>query len=205
MIRTFFEFLLSGSLDEGTPSNCWFRRLLLRDAGLNRFDTEARQLDTLLRSAATEQRQAMATDNSVATLTLPPHREAATTARATNARHTLAWFSGLAAAALVFFALSPNWFPPAPPAVHAGELSQQLTVVPGKVLGLLTRAAKTSQIQLPRLSPLTNLDLPALPAWENVALHVESPVREEIDFWKNSWQKGWHNLRMRLPTQAQEL
>ena len=198
MIRTFFEFLLSRSHDGGKPSNGWFRRLLLRDAKLNRFDTEAHQLDTLLRSTAAEQRQAMAINNSAATLTLPPHRETATTAHATNARHTLAWFGGLAACALLLVALLPSRSQPTAPVVHAGELSQQLTVVPGKVLGLLTRAAQASQTRLPQLSPLANLTLPTLPAWQSVALRVESPVRAEIDFWKNGWQESWKNLRSRL-------
>ena len=194
MIRTFFEFLLSRSHDEGTQPNDWFRRLLLRDARLNRFDAETRQLDMLLRSTAAEQRQAMASDNPIATLTLPPDRKTTTTTHEKSTRHALAWFGGLAACALLLVALLPSRSQPTAPVVHAGELSQQLTVVPGKVLGLLTRAAQASQTQLPQLSPLANLTLPTLPAWQAVALRVESPVRVEIDF----WQKGWKNLRSHL-------
>jgi len=204
MIRTCLEFLLSRSLDDGTPPTGWLGRLLRRDPQLNRYQTESRQLDTLLRSSAAEQRRSMTTasreadiNTSAAILTLPPQRNAeATVARAKNSGHSLAWLSGLAAAALVLIAWSPNWFRHAPPAVQAGEFSRQLTIVPGEVLRLLTRAAKTSQTQLPQLSPLTNLTLPAMPAWEEVALHVESPVREEIDF----WQESWLNFKTRLPT-----
>lgn len=206
MIRTFFEFLLSRSHDDGTSLNGWLNRLLLRDAGLNRFDTEARQLDTLLRSSATEQRQAMANNEDVAVLTLPPQRQTTSSvADVKHSRHSLAWLSGLAAAAIVLIALAPNWFRPALPAVHAGEFSHQLTVVPGEVLRLLTSAAKTSQAQLPQLSPLTSLTLPTLPAWEDVALHVESPVRQEINFWQEGWQESWQDFKLRLPASTQEL
>ncbi len=207
MIRTFLEYLLSRSLDDGTPSTGWLKRLMLRDAGLNRFDTKSRQLDTLLRSSAAERRQSMTTDNretdiNTAVLTLPLQRKTEpTVAHAKNSGHSLAWLSGLAAAALVLIAWSPNWFRPAPPAVHAGEVSQHLTVVPGEVLRLLTRVAKSSQTQLPQLSPLGNLTLPVMPAWEDVALRVESPMREEIDFWQESWQ----NFKTRLPASSREL
>ena len=200
MIRTFLEFLLSHPHEEGTPPLGWFRRLLLRNTGLKQFDAESRQLDALLRSSAIEQRQALATYENAAALTLLPRRQVTrTAARNQKTGHTLAWLSGLAAA-LALLTLAPNWFQPDAPAVHAGEFSQQLTVVPGEVLRLLTHAAKTSQTQLPQLSPLANFSLPAMPAWEEVALHVESPVRQEIDFWQKGWQEGWQNLRSRLPS-----
>ena len=199
MIRTFLEFLLSRSRDEGTPPTGWLRRLLTRNTKLNRYDVETRQLDTLLRRTAAQQRQVMATEATVAAITLPPQRQSKNASHVKTPRYTLAWFSGLAACAIVLVAFVPNWSRPTAPTTHAGELSQQLTVVPGKILRLLTRAAKTSQTQLPQLSPLANLTLPTLPAWQAVALRVESPVREEISFWQKGWQKGWENLRSRLP------
>ncbi len=201
MIRTFFEFLLSRSHDEGTLPTSWFRRLLLRNVGLNRFDAETRQLDTLLRNSAAEQRQAMAANNTAA-FTLPPYRKTATTAHKKNTSHTLAWLSGLAACALLLVSLPPSWLRPAAPTVHAGKLSQQLTIVPGKILGLLTLAAKTSQTEVPQFSPLANLTLPSLlPDWEGLALRVESPVRQEIDI----WQEVWQDFTSRRPFDSQNL
>ncbi len=202
MIRTFLEFLISRTLDDTTPPSGWFRRLLLRNAGLRRFDTETQQLDVLLRTSATEQRQSMAADSNAVVLTLPPQRQEPPAVAVENySRHTLAWLSGLAAAALVLVALAPNWFRPALPAAHAGEFSQQLTVVPGELLRLLTRAAKTSQTQLPKLSPLANMTLPTLPAWEEIALRVESPMRQEME----TWQESWQNLTSRWPIDSREL
>ncbi len=203
MIRTFLEFLLNRTLDDGTQETGWFRRLLLRDARLSRFDSETRQLDMLLRNTATEQRQTLASDNSTnaAELTLSPQRQSPQTAHAKKQGHSLAWLSGMAVAAVLLIVLLPNWLRPTTTKVHAGNFSQQLTVVPGEVLRLLTRAAKTSQTQLPQLSPLAKLSLPAMSAWEEVALHVESPVRQEINFWQESWQ----NFRLRLPSASQKV
>jgi len=198
MIRTFLEYLLSRSHNEHTSPNGWLSRMLLRNAGLNRFDAETRQLDTLLRNTAAEQRQAMATEDNAVILTLPPRRE---TTRIKNAKRSFAWFSGLAACALLLVALAPNWFRPAPPTVHAGELSHQLSAVPGEVLRLLTSAAKTSQTELPKLSPLAKLNLPTMPAWQDVAQRIESPVHDEI----SHWQKNWESFKSLWPDQVQEL
>jgi len=87
--------------------------------------------------------------------------------------------------------------------VVPGKVLRLLTnaaVVPGKVLRLLTHVAKASQTQLPQLSPLANLSLPVLPAWEEVALRIESPVRDEIGIWHESWQ----NFKSRLPVDTKE-
>jgi len=212
MIRTCLEFLLSRSLDDAqtdrrkspTP---WLQRRVQRDTQLEQFDTEARQLDSLLHSSAAERRQAMSSDENVAVVTLPLHRLTNSSESSTPSTRTLSvrWFSGLAAAALLLLALSPswlpNWFRSATPTVHAGEFSQRLAVAPGEVLRLINRAAETSQTQLPRLSPLANFSLPAMPAWETISLSVESPALKEIDAWQNSWQ----NLKSRWSIAPQEL
>jgi len=217
MIRSCLEFLLSRSLDDAQTDRRkspapWLQRRVQRDDQLEQFDTEARQLDSLLRSSAAEQRQAMATgamasDENVAVVTLPPHRLTTSAASSTSSSRaqSVRWFSGLAVAALLLFALSRSWSPngfhAATPEVHAGEFSQQLAVAPREVLRLINRAAETSQTQLPRLSPLANFSLPAMPAWETISLSVESPALKEIDTWQNSWQ----NLKSRWSIAPQEL
>ena len=280
MIRTCLEFLLSRSLDDAQidgarideaqidnaqndaahfdgarPLAPWLQRRVERDPQLKQFDTEARQLDSLLRSAAAKhrgvQRQVVTTDSSVTDsnitdsnitdwgitdwgitdsgitdsgaadgsatgssailLTLLLRRqESRATARVRNSGLSAVWLTSLAVAAVLLLVASPswppNWFRRAAPGVHAGEFSQQLTVVPGEVLRLLTRAAETSRTRLPQLSPLANLTLPTLPAWEDIALHVESPMLQEpllreID----TWHESWKNFKSRLPDSSFEL
>ena len=198
MIRTILEFLLSRSLDNNESPSPWLLRRLQQDRQLKQYRDDSQQLDHLLRRSAAKVRESMQTDQAAATLTLPLQRQ--TTAADSPHRLSVRWLVGLAAAALLLIALLPNWLRPSAPAVHAGEFSQQLTVVPGEVLRLLTQAAKTSQTQLPQLSPLSNFSLPELPDWEKVAQHVDVPVRQEF----NAWQDSWRNIKFRLPDSSQE-
>lgn len=197
MIRSFLKFLISRSLDDGaTPPN-WLQAAAQRDADVGKFSQEASQLDALLRSSAAAHRQAMAKQPAAPPLTLPPERQSQPTPRRSN--HAMKVFVGLATAAAVLIAVSPALFRPQTPAVHAGDFSEQLAVVPGEVLRVLTQATESSQQRLPQLSPLANLSLPELPGLENLAMTVESPVRREFDAWQASWQK----LKSQFPGNAQ--
>lgn len=201
MIRTCLEFLLSRSLDTDNPPAPWLQRRMQQDQQLKRFNAESKQLAAMFRRSAAEHRETMAVDVFVAPLPLRPQRRATAAFDEPGDRLSARWLGGLVAAAMLLVALLPNWLQPTAPAAHAGEFSQQLTVVPGEVLRLLTQAAKTSQTQLPQLSPLSNLTLPKMPAWEAVAHYVESPVRRELD----TWQDNWQNLMSRLPESSLEL
>lgn len=213
MIRTMFEMMVSRALDDGKPLPRWVQALSKRNEHADRFAKNASQLDAALRSSAAAHRQSMnkqpvsidsvsvrptsTQSEATATLTLPPQRQ--TSAPALAGKRSLSWATGVAAAAL-FAALTFYQLRPTPPEVHAGDFSQQLTVVPGEVLRVLTRAAETSQTRLPEISPLANLSLPELSAWDKIATSVQSPVRQEI----TAWQKSWQSLRDRLPNSIGE-
>lgn len=214
MIRTMFEMMVSRALDDGKPLPRWMQALSKRNEQTDRFAKNASQLDAALRSSAAAHRQSMnnqpvsiasvsvrpttsTQSEAAATLTLPPQRQ--TSAPAFAGKRSLSWATGVAAAAL-FAALTFYQLRPASPEVHAGDFSQQLTVVPGEVLRVLTRAAETSQTRLPEISPLANLSLPELSAWDKIATSVQSPVRQEI----TAWQKSWQSLRDRLPNSIGE-
>ncbi len=201
MIRTLLEYLLNRSMDDGKSPGGWLVRQLRRDSKLQRFDTDARRLDTLLRESAAEHRKAMAITGEVDVLTLSPERPLATAAPTRRSNQSALWVAGLAVAAMLLLMASPQWFRPAAPTVHAGEFAQQLTVAPGEVLRLINHAAETSQTQLPQLSPLNKLALTQLPAWQDVATQVESPVRNELD----AWQRSWQNLKSRWPESPRKL
>jgi hypothetical protein len=200
MIRPFLEFLLSRALDNRKPPSPWLQRHLQRDEQLQQFHHESKQLDTLFRQSATQLREGMQADDAVATLTLPPQRRATTAAPDTPHRLAVRWLGGLAAAALLLIAFLPSWLRPSAPTVHAGEFSQQLTVVPGEVLRLLSSAAKVSQTQVTQLSPLANLTLTPSSAWPDVSLPDNSPVQQQWDH----WQDRWLDLRSRLPSATPE-
>lgn len=207
MMRTILEFLLSRSLDEGTSPAPWLRSRVQRDPALGQFDSESKQLATLLDRTAAEHRKAMTADEPTVkqptpSVTLSPDRQQNASLRTQpNTRRSARWFAGLAVAATLLLALVPNWLRPSTPSVHAGEFSQQLTVVPGEVLRLLTTATETSQTQVTQLSPLANLTLPTWPAWKEVSLQVESPVRREI----STWQESWQDLKSKIPGYESEI
>ena len=113
-------------------------------------------------------------------------------------RFPMRWLGGLAAAAVLMVVLLPGWLRPSAPTVHAGEFSQQLTVVPGEVLRLITRAAKTSQAQLPQLSPLANVNLPDFSEWQEVTQRADTTVLPGID----SWQDSFRTIKFHLPDPA---
>jgi len=214
MIRTCLEFLLSRSYDacDSPPTltdrwlQHWFDRRAKRNPQVDNFAADAQQLDRLLRQSAAQHRQQMAAETVPPTLTPLPTR-LATNRTATShdtSRRSLAWTTGLAAAVLLGAFLGTT-LRPSPPKVHAGEFSQQLTVVPGEVLRFLNSAADVSSKQLPQLSPLTQLKMPALPDWRNVAQSIDSPVRTQMDMWQGNWQDTWQGLKSRLPTKSPEI
>ncbi|MGI9428850.1 MAG: hypothetical protein ACR2NM_09350 [Bythopirellula sp.] len=200
MIRTFLEYLLSRALDNKKPPSPWLQRRLQQDEQLQQFHHESKQLDTLFRQSAAQLREGMQAEDAVATLTLPPQPLATTAPPDAAHRVSVRWLGGLAAAALLLIALLPNWLQPSAPPVHAGEFSQQLTVVPGEVLRLLSSAAEVSRTQVTQLSPLANLSLTPASAWPDVSLPDNSPVRQEWD----NWQDRWLDLRSRLPSVTPE-
>ena len=161
------------------------------------FLKKRKHLDQVLRQRALRRREEMSPAGSAGVLALPPRRNVSGGAVESRTWRGVWWGSGLAAAASLLLMLSPGWFRPTPPVVNAGEFSQQLTTVPGEVLRLLNAAAETSQTRLPRMSPLANLSVPDLPAWQGVSLRLESPMQEELD----AWQESWRHLKSRWPGQ----
>ena len=200
MMRTFLEYLLSRAIDDQQPPSPWLRRCLQQDRQLQQFHHESKQLDSLFRESAAQLLETMQTDEAATPLTLSPQRLAKTANADSPHRLSVRWLGGLAAAALLLIALLPNWLQPSAPTVHAGEFSQQLTVVPGEVLRLLTSAAEVSRTQVTQHSPLANLTLPPSSAWTELSLPSDSPVWQE---W-NSWQSRWHHLKSTLPASTPE-
>lgn len=200
MIRSLLELLLSRSLDERTSPPRWLQSIAQRDSRLSEFASSSAKLDTALQTAAAERREAM-TANDVPTLKLPQHRRPSFGEPSRAARRSRSWSWVFAAAAVLIVAVLPTRLRPSRPAVDAGDFSQQLTVVPGEVLRLLTQAAETSQTKLPELSPLNQLSVPKLATWDKLATNVGSPVRRELD----SWEASWQSLKSRLGGAEQEL
>lgn len=200
MIRSLLELLLSRSLDERTPPPRWLQSTTRRNAKLSEFANSATQLDSVLRDSAAERREAMAADD-VPALTLPQSRQPSLGEPPRATRRSRTWSLGIAAAAVLLVAILPTQLRPSKPEVDASDFSQQLTVVPGEVLRLLTQAAETSQTKLPQLSPLNQLAVPKLATWDKLATNVGSPVRRELD----SWEASWQSLKSRLGGTEQEL
>jgi|GEM_PF-6553065 len=161
--------------------------------------SEAQQLDALLRSTALQRRQAMAGDQQVAQLTLPPQRPAATPA--SQPQPSTRRYTGFAAAAILLLCFTLGWLRWTTPTVHAGDFSQQLATVPGEMLRLINHAAQTSQTHLPQLSPLAQVSLPELPNWQNLSWQLDTPIQQEMNLWQNHWLK----IKSRLSSQPQEL
>lgn len=204
MIRTCLEFLLSRSLDDGKPTTGLLGWLSRRNTGLSRFDTDARQLDSLLRSSATAQRESMiATTNTDITsetvdeaniLTLPPQRLDITDGvHPKSSTRSLRWLAGLTTAAALLLTFGAGLLRPGTPPTHAGEFSVQLSAAPGEVLNLLNQAAESTQNRL-QLSPLANLKMPKLPGWDYFTPDEQPTTNQE----PNTWQDGWQNIRDRF-------
>ncbi|MEM8946197.1 MAG: hypothetical protein AAGD11_13575 [Planctomycetota bacterium] len=201
MIIRFFEFLYGRTFDEGTTPPRWLRALTRRNRRLGEFADATGQVDAMLRNSALELRQAMASDQAAATITLPPERTVTQEDLRVRSTTSVRWFVVAGVTAVVMLVMIPSLSRRSKPPVHAGDFSQQLTMVPGEVLRVINRAAETSQTQLPQLSPLGKLRVPTLPNWQAVTAQIESPVQREID----AWQSGWQNLRSRFSDETREL
>lgn len=209
MIRTCLEFLLSRSLDDGQPTPGllgWFSR---RNTKLGRFDTDARQLDSLLRSSAIAQRKSMAvatvtntdstninneTVDETNILTLPTQRpDVAADVHSKSSTRSLRWLAGLSTAAALLLTFGLGLLGPSTPPTHAGDFSVHLSAAPGEVLNLLNQAAESTQNRL-QLSPLANLKIPELPGWDYFTPDEQPTIDQE----SNTWQDGWQNIRDRF-------
>lgn len=178
MLRTFLEFCIERTLDQGSPPPGWLRWLARHDRRLHDHSQQALQLDRALRSAAVTRRHELATATTVVPLVEPAiHKRAYQSADKSAARWGL--FAATAAALVGVAAFASHYQEQQANAARAQFVSTKLAEVPDDMLAMIAEAARSSR----EFSPLKQITLPEVNPWSDIPRGTQGQLKQSFSAW----------------------
>lgn len=174
MIRTFLEFWLERSLDQGRQPPAWLRWIAAHDRRLHDHGQRVLALDRTLRSGAVSRRQELAGNlQAVSAIQAewPTHID--------RSAARWGWFAATAAALVGVTLFLNHYNERQTRAAHAQFVSTRLTKVPDDMLAVIADVARAPR----EFSPLSRVSLPVANPWSDIPRSTQGQLRESFSAW----------------------